>query len=179
MEFHTLDAPIFCHSVVISSSSNAAYTTSLERTSWMIVDVKNDRQIRAVDLPMRSSRSEDVRELLLFLDPVLPANSGPYRFDFQDLIQDFMKPLRDTRKDELVFTPRRAQGRIKNIDLVLWVPARLTAVKMTPKINGLGRPMTATELGSPLYIPPPGFQSLGWRGEGLPADQPFGVGIQV
>jgi hypothetical protein len=179
MEFDTLDVPIFCHSVVLSSSSNAAYTTSLESTSWMILDVKNDRQIRAIDLPMRSSRAEDVRELLLFLDPVLPAKSGPYRFDFQDLIQDFMKPLRDTRKDELVFTPRRAQGKIKNIDLVLWVPTRFTTARMIPQNNGLGRPMTATELGSPLYIPPPGFRSLGWRGEGLPADQAFGVDVQI
>ena len=179
MEFNTLDAPIFCHSVVLSSSSNAGFTTSLERTSWMILDLRNDRQIRAIDLPMRSP-GDNVRELLLFLDPILPSRSGPYSFDFQDLVQDFMKPLRDTGKDELVFTPRRAEGTIDSIDLVLWVPLHCAdGVRMWAKTEGNGRLMTKTELGTPLYVPPPGFRAIGWRGENLTANQPFGVDVQV
>src|SRR5207245_2032007 len=93
---------------------------------------------------------------LLFLNPILKANSGPYVFDFQNLVDDFLRPLQKVGKDELVFVPGNARGNIGQIDLVLWIPKAFPNIILSPQANVVGRPMTGAELQE--YAAPPNYQ---------------------
>jgi predicted acylesterase/phospholipase RssA len=172
--FKTLGERVYCHRILVT---DAHQETTLERTAWHVTDIKNNREIRAIDLPMRSKESENARarELLLFLDPVLEPNTGPYLFDFQNQIDGFLKPLKDAGVDELVFVPRQAQGKIGKIDLVIWVPRDFPEVILTPQLGVVGSRMEAAELEQ--YPAPQDYKAFGWTGRDVPPDAPFGIGI--
>ena len=101
------------------------------------------------------------RPLLLFFDPFLPARTGPYRLDFMDLLDDVLKSLRETGKDEIFLNVPNAQGRISKADLILHLPSSYGNVRMVPNAAApMGRAMTADELA--LYRTPPMFKTIGW-----------------
>jgi hypothetical protein len=126
---------------------------------------------------MRTAESENgrSRELLLFLDPILKANSGPYLFDFQNLVDDFLRPLQEDGKDELVFVPGNAKGNIGKIDLVLWIPKAFPDVTLAPQQHVVGKPMSGAELAA--YPAPPNYKAFGWTGSDVRSDIAFGIDI--
>jgi predicted acylesterase/phospholipase RssA len=175
-EFSTLET-IYCRRVTVS---NSPHDPSLQRTLWKVRDLNNRKEITAIDMPMLSPNSNLTdRSLLLFFSPPLPANSGPYVFDFQDLVDRFV-PFADG-KDDLIFTLRNAEGQVKRIDLVMFLPAKYPNSFMKSKETiPVGRPMTDVELGeypAPVQFP----RALGWRGENLNPDArgiiKFGVDV--
>lgn len=177
-EFKTLNQPMYCHRIFVSDAKHA---TSLERTTWTVLDLSTNKQIRAIDVPMITSDSatEDTgRQLLLFLDPVLPANSGPYRFDFQDMVEGFMKPLAECGEDKLKIVLKGAEQVIEKIELLLWAPNGFLA-KLSPHPESIapGRAMLPFELSC--HPAPPGFSTFGWIGENIPAGGPFAVKISL
>jgi predicted acylesterase/phospholipase RssA len=174
--FTTLEDDVYCHRILVS---DARQETTLERTSWTVTDVKNGQEIQAIDLPMRTAESENGRnrELLLFLDPVLKANSGPYIFDFQNLVDDFLRPLQKEGKDELVFVPGNAKGNVGQVDLVVWIPRAFPNVILSPQQHVGGRLMTPSELTT--YPAPPNYKAVGWTGSNVRSDVPFGIDINI
>jgi predicted acylesterase/phospholipase RssA len=173
-KFTTLEDDVYCHRILVS---DARQETTLERTSWTVTDLKNNQEIQAIDLPMRTAESENgrSRELLLFLNPILKANSGPYLFDFQNLVDDFLRPLQKDGKDELVFVPGNAKGNIGKIDLVLWIPKAFPNVTLAPQRDVTGRLMSGAELAE--YPAPPNYKAFGWTGSDVRSDIAFGIDI--
>ena len=127
---------------------------------------------------MRSSGSGSgrSRELLLFLDPILEPHTGPYLFDFQDLVEKFL-PLVDG-KDDLVYVPGHAEGVVERIDLVISIPKDYPDIRLEPKKGVVGRLMTAAELAAE-YSTQLGFKTFGWTGSKVDPSIPFGVDISV
>jgi predicted acylesterase/phospholipase RssA len=172
----TLNEKVYCHRILVS---DAYQETTLERTSWHVTDLTNNREIEAIDLPMRSpeARASKTRELLLFLKPALQPRTGPYQFDIQNLVDGFLKPLAEKGIDEVVFDPRQADGTIGQIDLVLWVPRDFPEVRLSPKKGVGGRQMTVAELAK--YAIPPNYAAYGWTDSDVRSEIPFGIDINV
>ncbi len=173
MKFATLNDPIYCHAISLTESDNpAAGDTAefsvLEETTKTSIDIRS--------MPIRDSVVPTRRGLLLSFLPVLKKNSGPYALTITDASQDFLKPLIESRIDELVIAPLRATGLIDRMDLVLLWPKGAGQVSMVPKDGTvLGKKMTSLELRD--YSRPAGFDIIGWRGENIPAGQEFGVNL--
>jgi predicted acylesterase/phospholipase RssA len=170
--FTAADQPIHCRRINVSK---ARHDSGLERTSWSVTRRDSAESIISYALPMISHQDGGLpgRELLVFFDPVLPANSGPYTMDFQDLIDGFLSGLKDTGRDDLIFFPGPCAGPIKAIDLVLWLPKSFPAMNWISK-DGRGRKMTTGELAN--YSAPPYFRAEGWCGTDL---EPIAFGVDL
>jgi predicted acylesterase/phospholipase RssA len=166
-EFETLDEPIYCHKIIVSNAKPAA---TLEHTQWSVVNMTTGESIHTIHFPINK------REMLLFFTPNLPPRTGPYLFDFQDLVDGFFAQLRARGRDEYRFLPLRADGPIEQINLVLWVPSRLQDTRMVPKPGIGGRRMLPHEL-TGKYAPPPNYHALGWTGRNVPSDRAFAVDV--
>jgi predicted acylesterase/phospholipase RssA len=173
LTFQPMDEPIPCLSVALTPTPHAKF---LGKTKWTVRDAANNI-IESIDVPSRNPNFPGERELLLFFNPVMKPNSGPYSLLFQDEAMLLMEPLLNKKRDELAFYPRRAFGKIDRIDLLLHVPDRLkNAIQMESKGGAVpGRPMTKGELAD--YSVPFGFHTLGWTGENITVEDNFGVNL--
>ena len=165
---------IFCQRRVISGT---LHESQVNRTDWSVTDLGRGCQIKAVDLPMRSvgAKPGKDRELLLFLDPPLEPHSGPYRFEFEDLIQDFMKPLSEGKPDELFYIVGHGEGSVGRIDLVVFVPRDVPTITISSRNGSSGRVMKDSELEG--YEAPIGYRGLGWTATNIPHGTDFGINL--
>jgi len=172
LEFQTLEEPIFCHRIGLSQ---ADHVTFLNKTDIEILDAAGNA-IEAIRVPSRDAREPTKRGVLLFFNPPLVGNSGPYSVRFRDLVTNFLLNVRTEGKDDLRVTSSRADGPIGSIDLVLHVPNRYGDLRMQAKEDSpTGRAMTKPELKE--YTTPIGFRSLGWRGEAVNPAKTFEVDV--
>ncbi len=176
--FQPMNQPIYCISVALTSTPQAKF---LGKTRWTVRDINNNI-IETIDVPIQTSsildsEHSEERELLMFFNPVLQPNNGPYSLLFQDEAMLLMGPLLNNKRDELEFYPRRAFGTVDRIDLLLHVPNRLKdSISMERRPNDRsGRAMTEGELAD--YTVPFGFHTLGWTGENLTVEDSFGVNL--
>ncbi len=157
-EFHTLKEPVYCRAFGIAHALDA---TSFEGTTFTALDVSKRKVINTIYIPVLLTTMPAPRPLLLFFDPFLPPESGPYRLDFKDLLADSLRSLREKGRDELFLRINNASGRVGRMDLVLFLPKDYPEVKMVPKPDQPdGHLMSQYELAS--FPPPPNFRSLGW-----------------
>lgn len=173
--FRTKADEIACQRITVSSTTHLSH---LQRTNWSWTDLSNqERTIKAIDLPMRSVGAKPGmdRQLLLFLDPPLPPESGPYRFEFVDLVQDFMKPLSEGRQDSLYYLSSPVNGTIKKVDLVLFIPHDTPTLRLVPRNESPGWEMNREELAR--YEIPVGYRSVGWTAQDVRAGTEVGMRI--
>jgi len=164
-EFKPKSEPIFCQRIHVSGTLHESHT---DRTQWAIRDLTQpERRFRMIDLPIRTIGAQPGkdRELLLFLDPPLAPESGPYRFEFTDLVTGFMKPLSEGQPDDLFVLTSPSQGVIGQIDLVLMVPAGAPFVKITGRNGSPGNQMSSEELKR--YEVPIGYRAMGWTAKNV------------
>jgi NTE family protein len=161
--FQPVDIPIQCMSVALMSSAEGF----LGKTQWILRD-EQENQIASIALPAINENSPLDRELIHFFDPVLQPGQGKFRVVFKDDAYDLFVPFAKTGKDELVFYPRRARGKIDRIRIVLHIPKGSTAVMVAKKNDTLGRAMTKKELAEFEDRRPIGFDlTVGWIGENV------------
>lgn len=159
--FQPIDIPIQCMSVALMSSVEGF----LGKTKWTLRD-EQENQITSIALPAINENSPLDRELIHFFDPVLQPNQGKFRVVFADAAYDLFTPFSKTGKDELVFYPRRARGKIDRIRIVLHIPKGSSAMMVPKERDALGRPMTKKELAEFEDRRPFGFDlTVGWIGE--------------
>ena len=177
--FEPIDDPILFHSIAISST---AKFVSQNRTMYNVLDGQ-DQKIPTIALPSQDKEHPEDRNLILFFGTPLRQGHGPYKLRFADTVQNFLGDLQTTGKDFLELFPRRAQGKVNQIDLVLIYPERYGHMRMVPVAgNRRGQQMTEGELHQAKYYAPPGFRVLGWYGkdlEDLGSDTPFRVDLSV
>jgi hypothetical protein len=93
-----------------------------------------------------------------------------------------VKDLPEKGEDFLELYPRRAEGKVDRIDLVLIFPKRYN-LRMSPaKGQSKGQLMTPKQLNDWRYYAPPGFAVAGWYGadmEGLGSHNSFRVDLQI
>lgn len=173
--------PLYCVSVALARSKGVE-TTFLGRTK---LNVRNGsgRVVNTINVPALNPdpNYDDDRELLVFFDPPLAPESGRYTLTFQDAAHNFMGLLAkkvagesDVEDDELSFVPRRAQGQVERIDLVLHVPDHLKDVLRPGPEDG------AAQIGQLLsdtgdYKTDLDFHTIAWRGENLKPNVKFNV----
>jgi hypothetical protein len=158
-KFKTLEHPIYCRCLSVSVPRTNG---SKETMNCTLIDLDTGTEISTTSIPVRSRHASSRREWLVFFDPVLPPNSGPFRIDVQYLVPGFLRPLKENGKDELTHYLRRAPGRRVNFDIILYAPASFRRIVMLPKVGRTpGRPMTPLELISH-GPPPPRFRGIGW-----------------
>ena len=174
VSFRSLNNPVYCHGIQLSETE---HERAVDQTEFSVFDDATGNTINTRSMPMREPSRPTGRGLLLFFLPVLPINSGPYTIQVRDVVLDFMEPLRETYKDELVVAPLRAASSIGKIDLVLHWPKDKGTVLMMPKESAsVGRKMNAGELSR--FAPPQvGFLTIGWTGENVDPDREFGVDL--
>ena len=169
--FRPLDAPIYCLSTAISQPPELK--DYLGRTTWELRD-QNKNIVKSTPIPSRNPKKPSDWEIIHFLDPIIQPNEGVFSLRFHDEAYNFMEPLVTARKDELVFFPRRAEGPVERLELIINIPLTAPGVTMAAKDGPQpGRKMTDPELTET----PPGYYSVGWVGENVDAVPSFGVNI--
>jgi predicted acylesterase/phospholipase RssA len=154
-------AEMFCYhlAVVSPSDSEGLYSSEVEVTD------ERSEPVDFVLVPARDPEHPAKRLILIYFTPTLKADTGPYKIRLTQSIPGFMKDLKEKGRDELFLTTKKTKGPIGRIDLVLHLPKRFANARMIAKVGGTGRPMDRAELDA--YASPPGFRTIGWRGENL------------
>jgi predicted acylesterase/phospholipase RssA len=153
---------MFCYHVAVvpSSGPGTLYSSEIEVTGH------DGEPVNFVLVPARDSANPGKRLVLVYFTPTLPTDSGPYRIRVTQSIPNFMKELKEKSKDELFLMTKQTKGPIGRIDLVLHVPKGFINARAIAKAdNPRGREMVRRELD--VYTSPPGFRTIGWRGENL------------
>lgn len=169
--FHPLDEPIHCLSTAISRPPDVK--NYLGRTSWDLRDQAGN-PVTIVSLPTRNPTDPEAWELVHFLNPVIPPRAGEFKFSMEDEMYNYMEKLMSEGRDDLVLFPRRAEGCVDRIEIIIHAPTSRSRLRMVPK-NGdrRGRPMRTNELPQSPY----GFFTMGWVGEKIEAHPSFGVDV--
>jgi hypothetical protein len=171
--FHTLDQPIYCYRLALTDSRTTS--SVLSESTWQVTGPGN-REIAAMHLPAVDPRTAEGRYLLLFFNPVLLPNSGPYTLRFRDKVFGLMKGIQENGADELQWTTRRAGMPIEEIKLVLHTPDNVRCgIEGQAKGEYGGRKMTNGELAA--FQTPHRFRSIGWIGKDIPPPNPGEGGV--
>jgi predicted acylesterase/phospholipase RssA len=172
MEFHTLEEPIYCHAVFLSEIEDPII---FGRSELTVLD-PDGMPVEMLKIPIHYEDEPHDRLLLFFLPPLEP-HTGPYTMEVKDIIQDAVRPLRETGRDRLVFAPLRAAGDIKQIDLVLLWPAASGKADMVPH-NGLGKGHDMSRADLMRYNTQVGFNAVGRIGLDVSPETEFGVELR-
>lgn len=170
--FQPLNRPIQCISISLMSTA-AGY---LGRTSWDLRD-KEKNLIQSFSVPAINEKSPFDRELIHFFKPALEPDKGPFRLVFKDEAMALFESFAQTGQDDLVLWPRRAEGNVNRIRIVLHVPKDFKKIYMVAKSDPVGRSMTSQEMADFGPACPYGFYSLGWIGEDVGGN--FGVDLRM
>lgn len=173
LTFEPAREPIHCLSIGITQTPK----DYLSRTTWTLRDALGNN-VQAISLPIRKPEIPDELEIVHFFDHSLV--SGKYNASFIDESRNSMPGfLTEERRDDLVFFPRRADGPVGRINLILSLPdtEKCRKAAMSPKAYNdvLGRPMTKAELADKCNQPK--FFVIGWTVENITVTKGFGVDI--
>lgn len=161
-EFKTLDKPAYCHAVS-GSAPTGKQALVPERTAWKLIDLARGKLVNTFKVPIQMPRIPGVRPLVIFFDPPLEAESGPYRLELRTIVHGFVEDMKVTH------TARRAEGFIGKLSIVVLVPEGLPhAVLYAPE----GRPLAARELEEimrtiPMDEEQSQFRPIGWKVENV------------
>jgi len=159
VRIRTLATPMYCHRVALTESPAAK--TEAEEAEWEVFGPEGQK-IQTIHLPIIDEETRAARELLLFFNPPLPANSGPFTIHFRDRVPELTAEMRKGR-DVVGWTTKRAYGTIGRIDLVLHLPGRYRASRFEGRVGGTA--ISPQELAND-----PGERGtvrIGWRGENV------------
>jgi predicted acylesterase/phospholipase RssA len=157
-EFDVLGDPIYCHAIALPTADHMPY---IKKSTWRLYN-PHEKEMRIVHVPMKDPEDPQVRCLLLFFIPALPANTGPYTFYATDSVLDGMAPLREpAHQDEVVFVPTRVAGKIAKVEFVVHLPDEYK----TASLSNQGGEVWGQRVDGPEVArnQPPGFRSLGWE----------------
>ena len=174
-KFKTDKEPIYCHAIAVSE---AKHKIQIDETTWWMFD-ENDHPIRCFYLPMQDETTGPWRELLIFFDPILQPNRGPFTLSIRDDVEGLMKQLQQAGRDDLVFTPQRAVGPIRQINLVLHYPDEREVAFLQVAGGQPGTPIVGLELAEYKKRAPAGFKTIGWKGTNLHPTQDFAVDLKL
>jgi predicted acylesterase/phospholipase RssA len=171
-EFRTLKEPVYCRAVGVT---HTLAETTFEGTTISAIDVSMGKSVDITHIPALLPSLPIPRPLLLFFHPFLPPDSGPYKLEFKDLVDDTLRSLREGGKDEMFVNLNSASGVVGRIDLVVHLPKTYAEVRMAPKEEfPVGHLMSKDELAQ--YPPPPNFRAMGWAHTNL--EKPF-LGVDL
>jgi DNA-binding winged helix-turn-helix (wHTH) protein len=175
-DFKTLGDRVYCRCLSITGGTDRQPP---EMMSCTVYNLRSGKGIRTFPIPIRSQQLENIREWLVYFDPVLAPRSGPYRLDCQYAVEGFMQPLKDRGRDKLEFNLRRSPGQKVRVDFVVGVPKRFASARMAPRnLPRPGRAMTEVELLE--YGPSsPSFRLLGWTDIEPREGQNYAVDIRL
>ncbi len=166
VKIRTLASPLYCYRIALIESTNNP--TTAEEAEWEVFG-PDSQPVKTVHLPMVDPETRASRELLLFFDPPLKSNSGPYTIHFRDKVSELTAAMR-SGKDELGWSTKRAQGRIGRLDLVLYLPRQYHASRLVGRVGArIPDEELAEDAGEK------GMIRLGWRGENIDPLQNEGV----
>ena len=173
--FRTQEDAVHCYRIAVTRTTGNDMIDETE-TSWEIVG--DTGKIEIICLPMKDPGDNKERQLLFSFNPVLKAQSGPYRLTFNDFIPGAMRKLKTAGSDEISLLATRSAGNIGRVDLVLCVPRAYRDAQFYPKnLANPGRNMNEDELAA--YNCPPGFEKMGWTGQNQERNKPFGIDIKM
>lgn len=181
LTFEPFGVPLYCVSVALARSKGVE-TTFLGKTKLTVRDGAG-LPVNTINVPALNPdpNYNDDRELLVFFDPPLKPESGRYTLTFQDAAHNFMGLLAmkvagesDLEDDELSFVPRRAQGQVERIDLVLHIPDYLEgSIKPGAEEGAAQIGQLVSDTGD--YKTDFDFHTIAWRGENLKPNVKFNV----
>jgi len=146
-----------------------------------LLPVSREEIPKGVQALEEKAEKENVRELVAFFSPPLPARSGPFTLIFKELLQDSMVPLKKGHDRLWITALPRALGKVKQMDLVLLVPESFGPVHMTGDegAKNLGAQVSGSKLEEYRERAPRGFGALAWTcGEADPT-YPFSVNLRL
>lgn len=167
--------PLQCHSIGVTQSG----ATFLGQMEFSVFEAgSKTKAVSYETLPARDPANPLNRQLLFNYLPALPVGSGPYRMHFREAIKDFSKTFLETRKDEFVYTPRRADGNVGVIELILQVPEnRKIEFEYLPDCAKRAEVMEGDDFFD--VDTPFGYYSYGWRIKDWPGETEFGVNLKL
>jgi predicted acylesterase/phospholipase RssA len=169
-KFMPANEPIWCLRIHLAVPPKGRY---LGRTWWTVRN-KNGQLTSSIGIPAWDIEKPAVRFLIIFFNPPLLAEEGPYTLEFVDEEMDVMRDLR-SGKDELRFSFHRAASAIGKVNLVLHLPSGRKSARMEPKSEvPAGQAMTEQELAG--FDRRVGFRTLGWTASKIEPRE-FGVDV--
>ena len=110
--------------------------------------------------------------LLFFREPITPGDArAPVTLRVRDTTPEVLR-LASEGRDELLIRASRADRPIRRVEIVVHLPQELADTVIGGAAGPEGVRMTPAELLR--YAAPPGFVTLGWKGERVPPDTLFG-----
>jgi len=176
--FFTLDKDVYCHSIALSQGPKDS--GSFKQSAIKLLGP--DGALIPTDyLPIVDPATPEKREIILFFDRILPANSGPYTLKIQDIVTGLMGDLFRDRRDVLFIRTERTKQPIDNVKTVLHVPEQFKTLRMVSASDlnerqVAGREMTPQELAD-FDGPGPGWITVGWTGQNAPPTEFFGPSL--
>ena len=189
IDIRTTDEPVHAQKFSMTVSPNSSFVgqaeiqvsvpdhVKYELKPWLFPATSPD-QLGAVKKLDQDATAQNIREVVAFFSPFLPANDGPFGLAFKELLKDSMAPLRDKGVDSLWIADfPRANGLVEQVDLVLLVPISFGAVSMVrhQESKNDGFPLNGPELQEYRDSAPVGFRPYAWRGRGVDRSAPFAV----
>ena len=167
----TAATEMFCTQLGIVPSTGSV---SLESSELELTDAQNN-PVDFVVVPARDPANIRKRLALIYFTPTLPKGAGPYTLRLKQSIPAYMQDLVDKGKDELFLATKPSPKPVGQIDLVLHVPVQYTGARTAAQHGGPGRAMVAHEFSG--YTAPPGFRTIGWRGQNIAAGSKFACDV--
>lgn len=152
---------MFCTNIVLIPDQGSL---ALNSSELQFLDNNGD-PVGFVAVPVRDPENVTRRPVLIHFTPPLAPGSGPYTLKLSQEVPDFMSDLRSRGWDDLFVLTKPSPEPVKHIELVAYVPKRLSSAAAAPFETSLGTKMSAAQLRD--YNPPPGFRAVGWCGDDI------------
>ena len=139
-EFHTLNAPVWCHRLPILASPQNGVVL---RSGWTLFD-PNRLVVPYYHMLMDAEVDPPALALLICFEKPLPPNSGPYSLVLSECVFGFMKKLRSGVRDDLWVSFHRRHGPVGRIEVIAHIPNELVNIEMEA-MAGAGSPKHLTD----------------------------------
>lgn len=158
--------PVYCHRAALGQSGLPE--TILDESEIQVFDSAGNK-VETIVVPMETSTDQMVREVLLCFDPVLTPQTGPYTLSCKSWFSDFVKPLRDSGRDQIGLFMTRAEGAIPQLDIVLLYPKTFGHIKVTEASCAYQEIPVAELAAAHSAVAPQDFILAGWRARNTPS----------
>jgi predicted acylesterase/phospholipase RssA len=151
--------PVYCHRLALGKTVTP--DSILDDSEITVFNSKGQR-VQIMSMPMVTTEDKQMREVLVHFNPLLTAATGPYTMNCKSMFDGFVKPLRESGRDELSLRLTRMRSPIATMEIVLHYPQSFGTVEREGS-NVPCEAMSAAELAAYQANLPPGYVTLGWR----------------
>jgi hypothetical protein len=179
LSFCTTDTDVSCYSIGLNQ---AARNLGLFKKPEIVLTDSTNSIIPTNYLPISDPETPEDREVLVFFSRALPAHTGSYTLRIRAMVKGLTADLLRQSHDVLSIRPQTSHT-IDKEKFVIHLPEKYSGARMVQRSDGedsqvVGRAMTKMELAD--FVPPgPRWITLGWIGEEVQPDKPFGPSIQL